>query len=399
MDRGRAKGVLAAACIAIAWPGTLVFGYPGLMAQRWQEAFHVGRAALGAVLFFVLAALGIGMFTVGRWQARLGYWKLVLAGELVAAGSLLLPAAIPGLPGIYAWGFTAGVSSCLIYMPALTCVQLWWPERKGFASGVFNMAFGTSAAILSPAFAWLLRTYGEGGTHVLLAAGILLTGATAACFVKAPPPAEGIARATALPTRSLSARESLRTGAFWLLWCTWALQGAAGVSMISLAGPIVRSKGLPPAQIVSVLVAFNLANGVSRFIAGSLSDRLGRNLAMCLPFSAAAGAYFALPAVGHPTLLTGLAAAVGFAFGTLFAVSGPLALECFGPDHFGSVLGLVFTAYGFLAGLLGPWLSGLTVDLAGGSPRYACFYLGIFCLTSAVLVWGVKPGQVRSASD
>ncbi len=48
------------------------------------------------------------------------------------------------------------------------------------------------------------------------------------------------------------------------------------------------------------------------------------------------------------------AAVVGFAFGTLFAVSAPLTTDCFGITHFGAISGLVFTVYGFVAGPLGP---------------------------------------------
>ena len=40
---------------------------------------------------------------------------------------------------------------------------------------------------------------------------------------------------------------------------------------------------------------------------------------------------------------------VGFSFGTLFSVSAPLVADCFG---------LTFVAYGFVAGPLGPTLSG-----------------------------------------
>jgi hypothetical protein len=59
------------------------------------------------------------------------------------------------------------------------------------------------------------------------------------------------------------------------------------------------------------------------------------------------------------------------------------------------VYGLVFTAYGFLSGALGPFLSGLTVDLAGGDPAPACAYLALFCLASALLVWGITPRKLR----
>lgn len=64
------NGVLAiiGCCIAIFWPGALTFGFPGVMASIWQKMFLVGSADTGAVVFSMLAAVGIFMFLVGRWQ-------------------------------------------------------------------------------------------------------------------------------------------------------------------------------------------------------------------------------------------------------------------------------------------------------------------------------------------
>jgi OFA family oxalate/formate antiporter-like MFS transporter len=58
--------------------------------------------------------------------------------------------------------------------------------------------------------------------------------------------------------------------------------------------------------------------------------------------------------------------------------------------HFGTIFGMVFTAYGFLAGALGPWLSGYVLDVTGGNYNRVFFYLGGFFLLSTVLIWGAK---------
>jgi OFA family oxalate/formate antiporter-like MFS transporter len=73
-----------------------------------------------------------------------------------------------------------------------------------------------------------------------------------------------------------------------------------------------------------------------------------------------------------------MAALIGYAFGTLFAVSAPLASERFGLENFAAVFGLVFTAYGFAAGILGPWMSGVILDRTGGDFGTVFGYLGAF---------------------
>jgi OFA family oxalate/formate antiporter-like MFS transporter len=90
-------------------------------------------------------------------------------------------------------------------------------------------------------------------------------------------------------------------------------------------------------------------------------------------------------------LWTALAAVIGFGFGTLFAVTAPLAGDCFGMAHFGAIFGLIFTAYGFLSGPPGPWLSGYILDLTQGNYTLVFSYLGLMYLASAGLILLVRP--------
>jgi OFA family oxalate/formate antiporter-like MFS transporter len=72
MKKSRGSFTVIGSALCIFWPGALTFGYPGVMASYWQGVFHVGRGAIGNILFFVLFAVGLFMFFVGRWQERFG---------------------------------------------------------------------------------------------------------------------------------------------------------------------------------------------------------------------------------------------------------------------------------------------------------------------------------------
>ena len=73
------------------------------------------------------------------------------------------------------------------------------------------------------------------------------------------------------------------------------------------------------------------------------------------------------------------------------AVSAPIAGDCFGMAHFGAIFGLIFTAYGFLSGPLGPWLSGYVLDRTQGNYTLVFSYLGFMYLASAGLILMVQP--------
>ena len=397
-------GAIIGSSLAIFWPGALIFGFPGVMAPYWMKTFQVGRGAIGNVMFFVLAAVGTFMFFVGRWQERFGIRKVITAGAILCGLSVLIIAYATSLYMLYLWAFLTGASSAFIYLPALTTVQRWFPMRRGLVSGTVNLLFGLSAAIMSPVFRYMLESMGYAAMNLTVAVLALLIGIIAAQFTEGPQtipspqpaPAGKRKKPPAQIGESFTLKESLRTRTFWFLWMTWALQGGAGIAMVTLSTGYGLSKGFAMESAVVILTAFNVTNGGSRVIMGFLSDIVGRNSAMSLTFWAAGAAYFILPYANSLVLCAFLASLVGFSFGTLFAISAPLATDCFGLKHFGAIFGLVFTAYGFASGILGPSLSGYILDITRGNFFVVFTYLGVLCILSGILIRFVTPPQAKS---
>lgn len=383
-------------CVAIFWPGALTFGFPGVMAPIWQEMFHVGRAATGLTIFFMLAAVGVFMFLVGRWQEHYGTRRMIILGIVLTAFGSVVAAYATSIYMVYAWAFLNGLASSFVYIPTLTLVQLWYPEKKGLVTGIVSMVFGLAAAIMAPIFGKMLVTLGYLPMNLIIALLTLAIGLAGAYFARAPDKGEiasfavdhtskkpaGIKK----PAKSLTVQESLHTRSFWFLWITWTLAGAAGVSMTVLSTGYGLFRGFPLESAILILTAFNLTNGAGRLVSGYYSDKIGRNRIMSLAFLAAGLAYFILPWAGGLTSCALLAAVVGFSFGTLFSVSAPLVADCFGLGHFGAIFGLTFAAYGFVAGPLGPTLSGYLLDRTGDNFFLVFLYLGLFCLLAAICI-------------
>ncbi len=394
------------AAAAIFWPGALTFGFPGVMAAYWQKTFGVGSASTGNIMFFILAAVGIFMYLTGRWQEKLGARLVIAIGILICSLNLLLAAYARSILTIYLWAFINGLACSLVYVPALTTVQRWYPHRRGLVTGIVNLFFGISAAVMSPVFLRMFNDLGYIPMNIRLALVVAVVGLGAAFFTEMPDRVKPAASTEQIkpapgkepmPPPSYTVKESLQTKNFWFLWFTWALQGSAGIAMIPLSVAFGLSRGLTPAAAVLLLTSFNLASGLSRLLSGYLSDFIGRTLTMSITFLAAGIAYFLLPRVDGFTFLLLLAGVIGYAFGTLFAVSAPLVSDCFGLKHFGAIFGLVFTAYGFFSGLLGPTLSGYLLDQSAGNFSLVFSYLGIFCFLAAILVRLIRRETVMAA--
>lgn len=384
--------VLTACACAIFWPGAFIFGLPGVLRQHWQQAFSASGREVGGTVFFVLTGATCFMYLCGRLMEKYGPGRLTAIGAVTCGGSAIWLSSAGNMTEINIWAFCVGASSAFVYLPGLTVVQHWYPKRRGLVAGFFNMVFGISAAIMSPVFSILLSKWGY--ETLILAAGFaaLTIGVAASALIRLPETGTLAPAADTSPAPSgRSVKYALKSREFWCLWLTWVLAGAAGASMLVLATGFGLARGLGLAQAVVLLTAFNVTNGCGRLISGYYSDRIGRPLTMAMSFASAGFAYLLMPHLSGLWLWAALAAVIGFAFGTLFAVSGPLAGDCFGMAHFGAIFGLVFTAYGFVAGPLGPWLTGHILDVTQGNYTIVFSYLGLMYIGAAVIILLIRP--------
>ena len=389
--RPRAFILIACAC-AIFWPGAFIFGLPGVLRQHWQQVFDAGGGAVGGTVFFILTGATCFMYLCGRFQEKYGPGRLTSIGAVVCGISSIWLSQAGNMVDVNIWAFSVGASSAFVYLPGLTVVQRWYPERRGLVAGFFNMAFGLSAAVMSPIFSILLSKWGYEAVTLAAGCAALTIGLTASALIRFPE----IDTSTSAPfapfaPNGRSVKEALKSREFWCLWFTWVFAGAAGASMLVLATGFGLARGLNLADAVVLLTAFNVTNGCGRLISGYFSDGIGRSRTMAISFTGAGLAYLIMPHLVGLWLWAALAAVIGFAFGTLFAVSGPLAGDCFGMAHFGSIFGLIFTAYGFVSGPLGPWLSGHILDVTRGNYTLVFSYLGLMYLGAAGLILLVQP--------
>jgi OFA family oxalate/formate antiporter-like MFS transporter len=334
----------------------------------------------------------------------------VLLGTCLCGPALLLVTFASQMWHIYAWGFVTGLASIFIYVPAVMLPQLALPRYPGLAAGFVSAMFGLSAALVTPGLGGLLDSAGYRRTTLLVLALTLLTGAAGLAVLRwslgalgraaHARPAKTSSSSGGRPVRRLQVGSqaadlpwgrALRSGSFWALWLTWALQGGAGIALVTLAVGLGVSKGFSAGTALVILSAFNLTNGLSRLVAGAFSDRLGRALTISFTSVPAGLAYLLLPHVDSLAATAVLASLVGLGFGSMFAVSAPLVAECFGMANFTLIFALVMTAYGFVGSLLGPALAGYLLDATDGSYLLVFGYLGAFFLAGAVLVQFVRP--------
>lgn len=377
--------------LAIFWCGVLAFGYAGVMSTYWQDTFHVGSSETGMVVTFMLLALAVAMFISGHVHAKAGMAKCIIIGMVLYVLAFAILFLAKNIYWIYAWGFVANLGCSFIYGPGLTTVQQACPEKKGLVSGILNLIFGVSAAIMSPVLNVLLERYGYIFVNLFVLCAILITNILAICLLWRDDSVTGSAGKQLDTSKDLTVKEAVMTKQFWLIWFIWVFMGASGISMISLSKSYSIAIGITG---VTILTAFNLANGISRIFVGIFTDKIGARITGIAAFLLAASGYLIMPHSTNLFVVSLCAIGVGIGFGTLFTITGPLASGLFGLKNFGMIFGLIFTAYGMVGGIVGPALSGILLEQTEN--YFIVFtYLSVMAFIGMVLMWFIKPEKIK----
>ncbi len=156
--------------------------------------FQVVARTSSLMLFAFVAGTLAGGFLLDR----LGTRPVVTLGSAVFSAGILATSFLGGGdPRLIhlTYGLVAGTGTGLVYGGVVSCVQRWYPRRRGFAAGIAAGAFGFSVVLISPIAEALISRVGVPGTFRILGAVFLAATLSASRFVSDPPetlaPTEG----------------------------------------------------------------------------------------------------------------------------------------------------------------------------------------------------------------
>jgi OFA family oxalate/formate antiporter-like MFS transporter len=356
--------------------------------------YHVSRLQANLTFSIVLLALGVTAGFGGYLNNRFGPRVIATAGGILyGLGVLLAAFAAPNIFILYlTFGIIGGIGIGLGYIVALAMLIKWFPDRRGFITGLAVAGFGAGALITSPVAAALITSVGLGSTFLYLGIAYLVVIVIVAQFFRAAP--EGYAPAGWTPStrqqgdrskREYTLLEALRLPRWYVLWLILALNVTAGAALISVASPLAQKftgvGAVTAALLVSVIGIFN---GAGRLFWGWLSDGIGRPFTFLSLFIIQAIVFAILPSITSFAVLLIPAAIIALCYGGGFGTMPAFAADFFGPKNAGTIYGAMLTAWS-AGGIVGPILIasfGTTTNPDYATPLY--IIAGIM-LVSAVL--------------
>jgi oxalate/formate antiporter len=332
---------------------------------------------------------------------KLGTRTLLAMGGALTGLSWVLAAQASSLMDLYlSYGLLGGLGTGAIYVGVIGLMAQWFPDRRGFATGIAAAGYGMGAMATTFPIADSLASRGLAST---LTTGGLVLGAVAvlaALGLKAPDETTRrlLPQAAQRSThRSVGPKVMLRSPIFWLMFVMMSLMSTSGLMVISQMGTFTKDFGLANVMVWG-LAALPLAltidrftNGLTRPFFGWLSDRWGRELTMTLAFGLEAVAMFVwLQTRDNALLFVLMSGVVFFGWGEIFSLFPSTLTDTFGEAHSTLNYGFLYIAQGVGSFLGGPIAAALHDATGSWIP---VFHVIIACdaLTAALAYFVLRP--------
>lgn len=375
------------------------------------DTFLWSNSQVAWAFSLAICCLGISAAAGGLLIRRFGPTRLAMIGGLLHGSGYLLSALALGyrsLPLLYlGYGIVGGVGLGLGYVTPVATVARWFPDRKGFATGMVVMGFGFGALLMSKLIAPGLLLAGRDDLQFVFASvGAIFVLATMLLAGKIVNPPEGwLPAGFTMPTASAEATvarpsisDSLFSPQFVILWLVFFCNITAGIAIIGFQSPLFQDISRSAATLIdhstlasrgATLIAISsIFNGAGRLFWAALSDRIGRKMTFATIITTQMVTFIFLMQVKIPWLFAMLVCYVLLCYGGGFGTMPSFILDKYGATLMPPIYGAILTAWS-AAGVLGPQLVAMLKDRypAELHPGVAAHWS--FALAAAMLALGL----------
>lgn len=373
--------ILVQLCIGGVYTWSL-FNQPLANAYGWEtNSVYLAYS----IVIFIFAFTTI---ISGRLQDKFGPRKIATIGIVLYSAGLMLTSTAESLWQLYLYySLIAGVGIGFVYVcPLSTCVK-WFPDKKGFITGIAVGAFGLGGFLFNSFIQSFIESVGVSRAFFYQGIIYMIIGLIGAQLLRKPKINTSEVSDKIINDNEFTVTQMIKTKSFYLIWVIYLTGTITGLLVIGLAKDIgMDVAGLAPEIAANAVALAAIFNALGRITWGILSDKLGRLRVISVMFGLTAVAVGLLSTITPNTwLFFSIVAIIAFCFGGFLAVIPPLTSDYYGIKNLGANYGLVYQGYG-IAALVGPML----ISLAGGF-KPAFLIAALLTIVGLILSLLVKP--------
>ena len=368
------------------------------------KQFHWSISQVTLTFTICIVVLGFAAFFGGLWLGKAGPRTVAVTGAfLYGLGTLLASLSADHLWVLYAtYGLIGGTGLGFAYIVPVAVLVKWFPDRRGFITGVAVGGFGAGALITAPVATRLMAGAGVLHAFALLGIGYMILGVAASLFMRNPEKdwkPEGWSPSPVLTAQrssvNLTLGEALGTWQWWALWLILFLNTSAGISLISQESPVFQELAKVTVIAAAGMVGIvSIGNAVGRVFWAWVSDLLSRRVTFIITFLVQVALFWFLPQITSAAILTAVAFLILMCYGGGFGTMPAFAADYFGSANVGSIYGLMLTAWG-AASAFGPLLVA-HMRQANGNYNSGFHTLALIVLVATAIPLAIRP-PARSA--
>ena len=294
--------------------------------------------------FFCIGGL-VGSFLSRKVGLKLsGLISAILAGSGMALTGFLNGNSLIMLYLCYA--IMSGLGIGIAYNVIIATVSLWFPDKKGLATGALLMGFGASSLILGNlAEKGFNSKLALKGTYIVLGIALFAVLALVSLILKRPDANANLPSANKKSANSsedfeqkdYSPIQMLRRFSFWRAFALLTFATAVGNAVISFARDLAISVDAKESLATTLVGVLAVCNGLGRIITGYLFDCLGRKRTMLIATIltiVAAGTTLLSVVMGSLTICIVGLCLIGFSYGSCPTMVSAFISSFYGQKHF-----------------------------------------------------------------
>jgi MFS family permease len=321
----------------------------------WSRTVLTGAYSVGLLVSALAAPLA------GRWLDQHGPRGLMTLGSALGTGLLLAWASVEHLWVLYlVWVGIGLAMAATLYEPAFAVLARWFERGRARALLLVTLAGGLASTIFLPLSAWLVGAQGWRGALLTLAAILaILTILPHALVLRRRPEDLGLLPDGVEPANSSQVQTArsphepraeiesvplgaaLRGPAFWLLAAAVFLGTLSQAAVYVHLVPYLSERGYGLGSAATLTGLIGASQVLGRVVVTFVEGRLPRDVVTAGIFALQAVALAVLIQSRSPLGVLAFVLPFGAASGAVTLARATAVAEFYGPDHYGSIGGVV----------------------------------------------------------
>ncbi|MBQ6708925.1 MAG: MFS transporter, partial [Clostridia bacterium] len=320
-----------------------------ILKAPFAAEFNFSSSSLAFNFTLTMCFFCIGVFVGSKLLKLIGTkLAIIISGVLCGLGFVLTGCVTGNIVYLYIfYAVLAGSGIGIAYNVVISTVSAWFPDKKGFCSGMLMMAFGASTLILGNVIENFFNneSIGWSKTYIILGIVLAVVLVISGLLLKRPdesvqfPEAKATKKASTenFETKDFTTKEMIKRFTFWRAFICLVCLTAVGNSVISFAKDLVLSVGAENSLATTLVGVLSICNGLGRILTGALFDAVGRRKTMLsanlITIVAAGVTLLAVYLHSLPLCIVGLCF-TGISYGSCPTVVSAFTAAFYGPKYF-----------------------------------------------------------------